>query len=127
MKKYLGAALCLVLLLGVCPAQAVVGQPGELKAASVILMEKETGQILYEKNAHARLEPASVTKVMTMLLVMEAIDAGTLTWEQPISVSAHAVSMGGSQIWRWRWSPPTTAPWPWRRPWPAVRTPLWPG
>ena len=99
MKKYLGAALCLVLLLGVCPAQAVVGQPGELKAASVILMEKKTGQILYEKNAHARCAPASVTKVMTMLLVMEAIDAGTLTWEQPISVSAHAVSMGGSQIW----------------------------
>ncbi len=99
MKKVFGAALCLVLLLNICPALAVTGTPGEIKATSAILMEKETGQILYEENAHARLEPASVTKVMTMLLVMEAIDSGVLTLEQPITVSAHAVSMGGSQIW----------------------------
>lgn len=99
MKKLFGAALCLVFLFNACPAQAVAGTPGEIKAASAILMEKETGQILYEENAHARLEPASVTKVMTMLLVMEAIDSGTLSLEQPITVSAHAVSMGGSQIW----------------------------
>ncbi len=98
MKKLLAALLALALL---CPvhAQAVTGDPGELKAGSALLMEKETGRILYEVNSHEKLEPASVTKVMTMLLVMEALDAGRLTMEQQVSVSAHAVSMGGSQIW----------------------------
>ena len=96
-QKCIAAILCFALL--VTPALAVVGGPGELRAGSAVLMEKETGRVLYEENAHAKLEPASVTKVMTMLLVMEAIDAGKLTWEQPLTVSAHAVSMGGSQIW----------------------------
>lgn len=99
MKKVIAAVLCLSVCICAVPARAVVGGPGELKVGSAVLMEKETGRILYEENAHAKLEPASVTKVMTMLLVMEAIDSGKLTLEQPISVSAHAVSMGGSQIW----------------------------
>lgn len=100
MKKLIAAILCLVLVSSTAaPALAVVGGPGELKAGSAILMEKETGQILYEENSHDKLEPASVTKVMTMLLVLEAIDGGKLTLEQPVTVSAHAVSMGGSQIW----------------------------
>lgn len=62
-------------------------------------MEKTTGTILYEKDAHTQYEPASVTKVMTLLLVMEAIDAGQLAWEDMVTASAHAISMGGSQIW----------------------------
>ncbi len=100
MKKLIAAVTCLILTVStVSPALAVTGGPGELKAGSAVLMEKETGKILYEQNAHDRLEPASVTKVMTMLLVMEAIDAGALSLEQPLSASAHAVSMGGSQIW----------------------------
>ncbi len=97
MKRVVAALLCLSLSL--TPALAAPAGPGELPVGSAVLMEKETGTILYEQNAHAKLEPASVTKVMTMLLVLEAIDGGVLTWEQPISVSAHAVSMGGSQIW----------------------------
>lgn len=99
-KRIFAAVLCLLLCVSsAVPALAVAGGPGELLAGSAVLMEKETGQILYEQNAHAKLEPASVTKVMTMLLVMEAIDGGVLSWDQPITVSAHAVSMGGSQIW----------------------------
>ena len=97
MKRVVAALLCLSLSL--TPALAAPAGPGELPVGSAVLMEKETGTILYEQNAHAKLEPASVTKVMTMLLVLEAIGGGVLTWEQPISVSAHAVSMGGSQIW----------------------------
>jgi len=62
-------------------------------------MEKHTGTILYEQAAHEKLEPASVTKIMTMLLVMEAIDSGRLSTDTPVSVSAHACSMGGSQIY----------------------------
>lgn len=67
-------------------------------AKSAILMDADTGTILYEKNSHDRLPPASITKVMTMLLVMEAIEQGTLRWDEKITVSEHAASMGGSQI-----------------------------
>ena len=97
MKKLLAAALAAALL--VLPVEAAaVGAPAVV-AASAILMEKETGTILYEQNAHDKLEPASVTKVMTLLLVMEAIDSGRLSLDDTVTMSAHAVSMGGSQIW----------------------------
>ena len=97
MKKLLAAALAAALL--VLPVEAAaVGAPA-VEAASAILMEKETGTILYEQNAHDKLEPASVTKVMTLLLVMEAIDSGRLSLDDTVTMSAHAVSMGGSQIW----------------------------
>lgn len=92
MKK-LTALLCAILMLGTC-AQAV-----EVAAPSALLMEKETGTILFAKDEHAKLEPASVTKVMTILLTMEAIENGTLTYETVVTASAHACSMGGSQIW----------------------------
>ena len=104
MKKVL-AVLTAVSLLLAGPALAAEAVPAvqetalTVNAASSILMEKETGQILYENNSHARLEPASVTKVMTLLLVFEALDAGKLTLEQNITASRHAISMGGSQIW----------------------------
>ena len=71
----------------------------EVEAPSALLMEKETGTVLFAKDEHAKLEPASVTKVMTLLLVMEAIDAGTLHYDDIVTASAHACSMGGSQIW----------------------------
>ena len=71
----------------------------ELSAPSALLMEKETGTVLFEKEAHQPLEPASVTKIMTILLTMEALDRGQLTPETLVSASAHACSMGGSQIW----------------------------
>ncbi len=70
----------------------------ESDARSLILMEAETGRVLYEKNADEALPPASVTKVMTMLLVMEAIDSGLIKLEDMVSVSEYAASMGGSQV-----------------------------
>lgn len=66
---------------------------------SVILMEANTGSILYTQNADEALPPASVTKIMTLLLVMEAVDSGVIHLEDPISVSANAASMGGSQVY----------------------------
>ena len=96
MKQLLAAALCACLLFQ--PAAAVSGAP-EVAAGSAVLMEKETGAVLYEANAHDRLEPASVTKVMTLLLVMEALDAGRIQKEDLVTVSARAASMGGSQIY----------------------------
>ena len=66
---------------------------------SAILIESETGTVLYEKDADTKRQPASVTKVMTMLLIMEAIDTGVLTMDDIITVSANAASMGGSQVY----------------------------
>ena len=70
-----------------------------LDCQSAILMDATTGAVLYTQNADQALPPASVTKIMTLLLVMEAIDAGTLQLSDPISVSETAASMGGSQVY----------------------------
>ena len=96
MKKLLAVLLCTALL--VTSTSAAPAAP-TVEAGASILMEKETGTILAEENAHDKLEPASVTKIMTILLVMEAIDSGLLSLDETISMSANAVSMGGSQIW----------------------------
>ncbi|OQP04451.1 D-alanyl-D-alanine carboxypeptidase [Geobacillus sp. 44B] len=67
-------------------------------AKSAILIERDTGAILYQKNAHEKLPPASMTKIMTMLLIMEAIDKGELSYKEKVRASEYAASMGGSQI-----------------------------
>lgn len=79
-------------------AHAGMAEP-EVPAKSAILMEVDTGEILYEKNPHERLAPASITKVMSLLLVVESIESGGLTLDTVLSASEHACSMGGSQIW----------------------------
>lgn len=78
---------------------AAIGQTLEIKAKSVILMEPHTGAVLYESNADEKLAPASITKIMSLLLVMEALDRGDITLETVVTASEHACSMGGSQIW----------------------------
>lgn len=70
-----------------------------VNARSAVLMDVGTGSVLYEKNAHDKLPPASVTKVMTMLLVMEAIEAGQITMQDMVTISPRAASMGGSQLY----------------------------
>lgn len=70
-----------------------------LECGSAILIEQNTGRILYSYNVHEQLRPASVTKVMSILLIMEQIYTGKLTYETNISCSSKAASMGGSQIW----------------------------
>ena len=80
-------------------SSAVVGQTLDIDAKSVILMEAYTGTILYENNSDERLAPASITKIMPLLLVMEAIDEGVIDLETVVTASEHACSMGGSQIW----------------------------
>lgn len=71
----------------------------DVECKSAILMEAQTGEILYENNADESLPPASVTKIMTLLLVMEAIEQGKIKWDDTVTASAHACSMGGSQIY----------------------------
>lgn len=98
MKKRWTALLAAVLLTAaLLPVQSwAVELPVEAQAA--LLMEKTTGQVLYAKNEHEQLEPASVTKVMTLLLAMEALDEGRIHYDDIVTVSAHAASMGGSQV-----------------------------
>ena len=71
----------------------------DIKARSAILLEASTLEVLYEDNSEEQLPPASITKIMSLLLIMEAIDRGELKTDDVISASAHAASMGGSQIW----------------------------
>ena len=70
-----------------------------LDSASAILIEQNSGQILYEHNIHEKLHPASVTKVMSLLLIMEALDSGKISLDTQIPCSTNAANMGGSQIW----------------------------
>ena len=70
----------------------------QLKSKSAVLMDAGTGTVLYEKNSHEAMPPASVTKVMTLLLIYEAEAAGQFGWEETVQVSEHAASMGGSQV-----------------------------
>lgn len=70
-----------------------------LDSGSTILIEQNSGQILYGYNIHEKLHPASITKVMSLLLIMEALDSGKITLETQIPCSSNAASMGGSQIW----------------------------
>lgn len=89
------------LLFSSIPAAAAQedNMPLPLSSASALLMEKETGTVLLQQNAHQKLEPASVTKIMTLLLVMEAVDSGRLSLDESVPVSAHAAGMGGSQVY----------------------------
>lgn len=103
MKKLLCALLALLLLWAVpVSALAVETVPEDavtLSSPSALLMEKVTGDVIYAKNAHERRPPASVTKVMTLLLIAEAVDDGVMKPEDLVTASAKAASMGGSQIW----------------------------
>ncbi len=86
-------------IIDVTETVAGVGTQLEIPAKSCILMDVATGTVLYEKESHMKLPPASITKVMALLLVMEAIDSGQLTLDTVLQASPHACSMGGSQIW----------------------------
>ncbi|MBE6786961.1 MAG: D-alanyl-D-alanine carboxypeptidase [Ruminococcaceae bacterium] len=79
--------------------KAEIGTNLDIKAKSAILLEPYTGKILYEQNCDEKLPPASITKIMPLLLVMEALERGDITLETMVSASEHACSMGGSQIW----------------------------
>ncbi|MEY8401771.1 D-alanyl-D-alanine carboxypeptidase family protein [Oscillospiraceae bacterium 44-34] len=101
MKKSLSILLTvLTLAAAIPPAGAAPADAGlDLSCASCLLMEKETGTVLLEENAHEKLEPASVTKIMTLLLVMEAVDSGRISLDDMVTVSAYAAGMGGSQVY----------------------------
>lgn len=98
MKKVTTLLLALVLLAGVLPRRAAAVDLN-LNAKSALLMDVATGTVLYEKECHERLAPASVTKVMTMLLIMEALDDGRIHLDDQVTASETAAAKGGSQIY----------------------------
>ncbi|GAA0346925.1 D-alanyl-D-alanine carboxypeptidase DacF [Bacillus carboniphilus] len=103
MKRWLSFVLGSLLVFStISPVAANEERKNDLglaeKAKSAILIERDTGTVLYEKNSNEKLPPASMTKVMTMLLIMEALDSGKITMDEKVRTSEHAASMGGSQI-----------------------------
>ena len=103
MKKYgkglLAILLTLVLAAGaLLPVYAEETDALQLESKSAVLMDAGTGTILYEKNSHDAMPPASVTKIMTLLLIYEAEEAGQFQWEDTVQISEHAAGMGGSQV-----------------------------
>lgn len=100
MKRKFAALMALVLLFSGIGALPVMGQEElSVSAPAGILMDGESGEVLFEKNAHEQRPCASITKVMTLLLVFEALDRGDITLTQELTASQHAASMGGSDIW----------------------------
>ena len=83
----------------VASENAAIGATLDISAKSAILLEVNTGKVLYESNADEILPPASITKIMSLVLIMEAIDKGVFDLETVVTASEHAASMGGSQIW----------------------------
>lgn len=98
MKKILSILLAAAISLATGLPAAAEGESVEIESPAAILMEASTGTVLYEKNADEKRSPASVTKIMTVLLAFEAIEKGTLKLEDEVVTSAHAKSMGGSQV-----------------------------
>ncbi|MDD3453085.1 MAG: D-alanyl-D-alanine carboxypeptidase [Bacilli bacterium] len=108
MKKGLIIVICLIMLCPFLNCKADVSENIEntfenteslaVNAQSAILIDAKTGTILYEKNAHEKLAPASMTKIMSMLIIVEAIEKGNLKWDEMLTISENASSMGGSQI-----------------------------
>lgn len=97
LRKCLAAAMAAI----ACTAgwTGTVSALEDVSAPSAVLMEAGTGKVLYEKNSHEKRPCASITKVMTLLLVMEALDSGKIKLTDEVAASAHAASMGGSDIW----------------------------
>ena len=96
-KRIISIGLAICLLLGLTPGAWAAGL--EVAAPSAILMDAATGTILWEKDAHTRLAPASVTKIMTLLLVLEALDSGKIGWDDTVTASDAAAAKGGSQVY----------------------------
>ena len=102
MKKLISLLLCILMMIPLSItvyAEETDTLTETLSAKSAILMEMSSGQVLMEKNADEKLPPASITKIMTLLLVMEVLDTGAITLEDKVTTSREASSKGGSQIW----------------------------
>lgn len=97
-KKAVAKIIVFILLFSLIPIP-ITAEEFDINAKSAILIDAKSGDVIYEKNSHEKLPPASVTKIMTMLLAMEAIERGDIHLEDKVTISARAASMGGSQLY----------------------------
>lgn len=103
-SRFLPSVLCFLLfLLHICSTPAYAESTSQaagpaLSAPSAVLMEAKTGQLIYEKEKDTRRSPASVTKIMTLILIFDQLENGSISLDDPVTTSAHAKSMGGSQV-----------------------------
>lgn len=107
MKKWISSLMATILMASIIATPALANENGDRannevslanEAKSAILLERDTGEVLYEKNSHEKLPPASMTKIMTMMLIMEALDTEKILPTDKVRTSEYAASMGGSQI-----------------------------
>ena len=99
MKKFVSLLICVFLMIPLCMLNVSALSEDEISAPSAVLIDADSGKILFEKNKDEQRPCASITKVMTLLLVMEALDAGKIHLDDVVTTSVHAASMGGSDIW----------------------------
>lgn len=100
MKRMTGILLAIIILMGTaCIAVCAAADTQTVTAESAVLMDQQTGEVIFEKNAHKQLYPASVTKIMSLLLFMEALDQNKMKLEDEVEATIEAVEKGGSQIW----------------------------
>ena len=103
-SRFLPSVLCFLLfLLHICSTPAYAESTSQaagpaLSAPSAVLMEAKTGQLIYEKEKDTRRSPASVTKILTLILIFDQLENGSISLDDPVTTSAHAKSMGGSQV-----------------------------
>ena len=106
-KKHTKQFICMLLIFTIAFLSIVVqmytpvivkADDLDIQSPSAILMEATTGQIIYEKNSDEQVHPASITKIMTLLLIFDALKSGKISLEEEVTVSEHAASMGGSQV-----------------------------
>lgn len=95
-KRFILTTLCIIILF---TTTIYAADNLEINAKSAILMDYNTGEIIYEKKSHNRLPPASISKIMTLLLGMEALESGKISLDDEVRISSHASRMGGSQLW----------------------------
>ena len=98
-KQCIAVVLCVALMMSFCCVNVSALSEEEISSPSAVLIEPVTGKVLFEKNAHEQRACASITKVMTLLLIMEAIEQGVISYDDVVTTSEHAKSMGGSDIW----------------------------
>ena len=98
LKKYVVLTVIMAMLISLLTPIMVYAEPEELQSPSVLLMEPSTGQVIYEKNADERRSPASITKIMTLLVIFDELAAGNIKLDDEVVTSSYAKSMGGSQV-----------------------------
>lgn len=98
-KKIFNIILILFITISILPSNIYANEPFEIDGKSALLMDSKSGKVIYEKNSNEKLEPASITKIMVLVLASEALEEGKIKLDDSVLISENAASMGGSQVY----------------------------